>query len=142
MPLVAFITTCICFSPFTAVVYYYLILHIYFCCFCYGATFFWHIRFPFHARKYKNNGTNKFLYAAVLVPAFVLPTVPAIAGFATGGFTIRQFPPTLCVMNNGYALYGTVIVPMSVMTAIGAPLLILIVAELIKVYIDGDTACS
>ena len=120
---------------YTAVIYYYLVLHNCFCWFCHVATLFWQIKFPFHARRYKNNGTNKFLYIAVLVPALVLPTAPAIAGYATGGFAVRQFPPTLCATKNGRVLYYTVVLPMSAITVVGTSFLILIIDELIKVLI-------
>ena len=89
--------------------------------------------FPFLARTCKNNGMNKYLYIAVLVPALVLPAVPGIAGFATGGFGVRQFPPSLCATKNGRVLYYTLVLPMSAMTVIGTSLLILVISELIKV---------
>ena len=79
------------------------------------------------------NGRNKFLYIAVLISSLVLPTTPIIAGFASGGFALRQFPPSLCIIKNGVLLYYTVILPLSVKTGIGASLLIIITAELIKV---------
>ena len=69
----------------------------------------------------------------MLIFSLVLPTTPIIAGFATGGFALRQFPPTSCVTKSGALLYYTVILPLSVKTIIGISLLIIIIAELIKV---------
>ena len=89
--------------------------------------------FPFQARTCKNNGMNKYLYIAVLVPALMLPAVPGIAGFATGGFVVRSFPPAVCYPRNGSVLYYTIVLPISAMSVIGSSLLILVVSELIKV---------
>ena len=89
--------------------------------------------FPFLARRCKNNGMNKYLYIAVLVPALLLPAVPGIAGFATGGFAVRTFPPSLCFTKNGSVVYYTVVLPTSAMSVIGATLLIIVISELIKV---------
>ena len=121
------------FFIYHAAIIFYFILHLCFCWFCYVVTLFWHIMCPFHARTCKINGRNKFLYIAVLIFSLVLPTTPIIAGFATGGFSLRQFPPTVCVTKSGALLYYTVILPLSVKTGIGTSLLIIIFAELIKV---------
>ena len=74
----------------------------------------------------------------MLIPSLVLPTAPAIAAFATGGFTVRQFPPIICLTKNGAVLYYTVILPMSVLTGIGTSLMIIIIAELIMVICENQ----
>ena len=86
-------------------------------------------------------GRNKFLYIAVLIPSLVLPTAPGIAAFATGGFVVRAFPSFLCATKSGAVLYYTIILPMSVMTGIGASLLIITIAELIKVMKTALLTC-
>ena len=115
-------------------IYYYSIFHVCFCWFCHTATFFWQIMFPFHARACKRQGIFKFLYIAVLVASLILPTAPVIAAFSTGeGFVVRYFPPLLCVAQSA-VLHYTLVIPVSVMIGLVTSFLILIIAELIKVY--------
>ena len=77
----------------------------------------------------------KFIYAVIMVLAFVLSLLPVIAGFAMGGFLISRITSVSCVPKSGFVSYYFSILPLSIMTAIGAALLICIIASLCKVNI-------
>ena len=75
----------------------------------------------------------KLICAAVMVLAFLLPLLPVIARFAMGGFVISQISSVSCIPKNGFVSYYFFNIPLSIMTAIGAALLIYIIASLCKV---------
>ena len=93
------------------------------------AALFWKVKFPFHAKAFNN---VKFVHIMVVVAALLLPVAPVISAFVTGGFTIGHFPPLLCVAKNGNAVYFTLILPISLIVAIGTTLLIIILATILK----------
>lgn len=112
--------------------YYFVVLHTSFCWFCHVVTLFWQTMFPFQARTCKIYGIGKYLYIVVLISSLVLPTAPVIAAFATGGFTLRQFPPSVCFPKTGTILYYSLVIPMSLMTGVGTSLLAIVINEIIK----------
>ena len=123
-------------------VYYYALLQLAIWWICHVAALFWKVKFPFHAKAFSN---VKFVHILVIVAALLLPVAPVISAFVTGGFTIGSFPPLLCVTKNGNAVYFTLILPISLVVAIGTTLLILILATILKVQyreagnIDSNT---
>ena len=94
------------------------------------AALFWKVKFPFHAKTFDN---VKYVHILVVVLALLLPAVPVIGGFATGGFTMSSFPPLLCVANSGDIAYYTLALPISLIVAVGTTLLIIILVTMIKV---------
>ena len=94
-------------------------------------TVFWKIRFPFQA-KMMENGT-KSIHLAVILLGLVIPFIPIIVGFATGGFIVDHFPPVVCVTSSGDAAYYTLALPVSFIIAIGTSLLILVLVTIVKV---------
>ena len=96
---------------------------------CHVAALFWKVKFPFHAKAFNS---VKFVHIMVVVVALLLPVTPVISAFVTGGFTMSSFPPLLCVTKNSNAVYFTLILPISLIAAIGTTLLILILATILK----------
>eukprot|EP00731_Ephydatia_muelleri_P026481 Em0018g581a len=117
------------FCSFIGSVYYYALLQLAIWWICHVAALFWKVKFPFHAKAFSN---VKFVHIMVVVAALLLPVAPVISAFVTGGFTIGSFPPLLCVTKNGNAIYFTLILPISLIVAIGTTLLIIILATILK----------
>ena len=123
-------------------VYYYALLQLAIWWICHVAALFWKVNFPFHAKAFNN---VKFVHIMVVVVALLIPVAPVISAFVTGGFTMSSFPPVFCVTKNSNAVYFTLILPISLIVAIGTTLLILILATILKVQnresgnIDSNT---
>eukprot|EP00731_Ephydatia_muelleri_P026488 Em0018g588a len=117
------------FCSFIGSVYCYALLQLAIWWICHVAALFWKVKFPFHAKAFNN---VKFVHIMVVVAALLLPVAPVISAFVTGGFTIGHFPPLLCVAKNGNAVYFTLILPISLVVAIGTTLLIIILATILK----------
>ncbi|KAL5515466.1 hypothetical protein EMCRGX_G000636 [Ephydatia muelleri] len=77
------------------------------------------------------NGT-KSIHLAVILLGLVIPFIPIIVGFATGGFIVDHFPPVICVTTSGDAAYYTLALPVSFIIAIGTSLLILVLVTIVK----------
>ena len=110
-------------------VYCYALLQLAIWWICHVAALFWKVKFPFHAKAFNN---VKFVHILIVVAALLLPVAPVISAFVTGGFTMSSFPPLSCVTKNSNAVYFTLILPISLIVAIGTTLLILILATILK----------
>ena len=96
------------------------------------AILLWKIRFPFHAKRFEK---RLIIHVLVVLLALLLPTVPVIASFTTGGFISSNQPPLLCVSRSSNAIYYTFALPISVITATGTLLLVLVLVTVVKVPI-------
>ena len=121
--------TCVSFCP-TGAVYYYTLLQTSIWWLCHMIIIFWNIRFPFHANK---NLRTKPIHVAMVLLALLLPTIPVIASFSTGGFVINGNPPTLCVSRSSDAAYYSLVLPISIIMATGVSLLVMVIIIVIKV---------
>ena len=115
------------FCSFIGSVYYYTIIHLSILWLCHAFILFWKIKFPFHARQYEK---KKIIHVLVVLLAVVLPTIPVIVSFSTGGFVIGSHPPSFCVSKSSDAAYYTLALPMSIMGATGVSL---------NIYGPGDS---
>ena len=75
----------------------------------------------------------KYLHIVTVVVGIVLPFVPVITAFGTGGFTISRFPPVLCVPNNTDATFYSLLLPSLIIVAVGITLLIVLFWKIHKV---------
>ncbi len=66
--------------------------------------------------------------------ALLVPWIPVIAAFATGGFFNSSYPPLLCVGRNADAIFYSLIVPLIIMVQIGVTMLVVIFWTLHKVW--------
>lgn len=96
----------------------------------------WKIRFPLHARSFETSHRVKYIHAAVIVSALLVPWIPVIATFATGGFTNTSFPPILCTGEDADASFYSLVVPLIVLLQVGVTLLIILFWTLHKVNSD------
>ena len=113
-------------------VYYYTIIHLSILWLCHAFILFWKIKFPFHARQYEK---KKIIHVLVVLLAVVLPTIPVIVSFSTGGFVIGSHPPSFCVSKSSDAAYYTLALPMSIMGATGVSLIFMVLVTVIKVNV-------
>ena len=87
-------------------------------------------QFPFYSRGLEN---SRKIHITVVLLAVLLPCIPVIAVLSTGGYVTALNPLIICPIKNpdtGYFSYGFIL---SVITAIGAPLLIITFIITIKV---------
>ena len=96
------------------------------------AVLFWKIAFPFHAKRFEK---RIIIHVLVVLLALLLPTVPVIVSFTTGGFVISNHPPLVCVSRSSDAAYYTLALPISVIMATGTSLLVLVLVTIMKVPI-------
>ena len=83
---------------------------------------FWGIQFPFSSRRFKMKGYAKYLHLSLVLLSFVLPVVPLVVGFETGGYSMPRFPPTTCLADNKDATFYSFILPITVIMALGISL--------------------
>ena len=99
----------------------------------YVAILFWQVQFPFRANICKRNGHNKYIYIGLLLISVVVPVLPFIAVIVSGGYGTWKFSPSICTYKSlELAFYGLAL-PFNLPPIIGTPLMITIIASLIKV---------
>ena len=97
---------------------------------------FWNIKFPFHAKRFEK---SRMIHLLVVLLALVVPTIPVIASFSTGGFINSNYPPRLCVSKSREAAYYTIVLPSSIILATGTSLLVIVLIIIIKVTSSNNT---
>ena len=111
----------------------YFYFQVTFWWFAYIAILFWQVQFLFQAKICKRNGHNKYIYIGLLLISFVVPVLPFIAVIVSGGYGTWKFSPSICTYKSlELAFYGLVL-PFNLPPIIGTPLMIAVIASLIKV---------
>ena len=87
---------------------------------------FWKVQFPFHSRYWDDIGRIKYVHAACVLLALLLPVIPPIAISLNGGFIMPRFPPIVCVGRKADATFYSFILPITIMLAVGTTLLLMI----------------
>ena len=84
--------------------------------------------FPFHARTYETRGYFPYIHIGMVIAAIVLPleSVGVTVLLGTGGLTIPRFPPVLCFARETDATFFSLILPVSIINAIGVSLITII----------------
>ena len=82
--------------------------------------------FPFHAKKYETRGYFRYIHIAMVIAAIVLPLESVGVILGTGGLTITRFPPVACFARETDASYFAYVLPVSIISAIGVSLLVII----------------
>ena len=88
-------------------------------------------QFPAYSRGLDK---SKTLHLTVVLLAVLLPCIPVTAAFSTGGYLTTIYPQLVCLIKNPDAAYFSFAFMMSVITAIGVPLLIITFSTAIKVF--------
>ena len=88
------------------------------------------LQFPLQSRGLEK---NKIIHLIVVFLAALVPCIPVIAAFLTGGYNTPMYPQFLCFIKNADAAYYSFAMLLAVINAIGAPLLIIAFLIAIKV---------
>ena len=84
----------------------------------------WDIAFPFHYRRFKTEGRNKYVLVITTVLGLVLPAIPALAPLVINGYTLAPGPIDHCGVRNVDITYFTMILPISILMAASSTVLI------------------
>ena len=110
-------------------VLYYSIVQITIMWLCHVSVIFLKTQFPLN---FRNLEKSRLIHLVVVLLAVLLPCIPVTAGFATGGYLVPIYPVIVCFMKNPVAAYSFTFV-MTVISAIGGPMLIIAFSTAIKV---------
>ena len=91
----------------------------------------WLVAFPAEAKRLESSGYYKIIHSLVLVIALVLPIGFVAAPLGTGGFKPFYYPNT-CVARNSDVAYYALVLPDSILSAIGVSLLVLLLWILLR----------
>ena len=109
--------------------------------FFHSASLFWGIRFPFHYRKYKQNGYLKYVNFSTVAIAVLAPLIPGLSQLSKG-FVQTRFPTLICVGRSGSVYYYTLVLPTSILLGVTVSLLIIIYWTILKVTAINLTQCN
>ena len=82
--------------------------------------------FPFHAKSFETRGYFRYIHIVMVIAAIVLPLESVGVNLGTGGLTIPRFPPTTCFARETDAVYFAFVLPISIISATGVSLLVII----------------
>ena len=114
-------------------VFYYTIVQIAVMWLCHVSVIFLKMQFPLN---FRNLEKRRLIHLIVILLAVVLPWIPVSIGFATGGYLVPIYPVIVCFIKNQVAAYYSFAFVMTVIIAIGAPMLIIAFSTAIKVIIQ------
>ena len=98
---------------------------------CHVSVIFVKTQFPFYFRGIGEK--IRAIHLTVILLAVLLPCIPVIAAFSTGGYSTALYPQAVCFIKNPDAAYYSFAFMFSVIIAIGGPLLIINFITTIKV---------
>ena len=75
----------------------------------------------------------KYIHSSMLGAATVIPVIPVVVMFNTGGFINGRFPPLFCLARSEDAAVYTTVVPVTMMMSLGVSLLIWVCWTLYRV---------
>ena len=127
------------------IIFYYIMMQLV-VLWLFQVTFvFWGTWWPINARRFLLSGKSHCLHAILLHLGLFLPVIPVVTVGLKGGFTLTRHPPIVCASPHVNANFFSMILPISIMIACGASLLILVMREVIKVRFSGiitwDSMC-
>ena len=100
---------------------------------CHIAAMFWGLQFPFQAHQFEVRSKTKYIHVTVILLGLLLPLIPVVVSFATGGFKFARFPPIVCTAVSRTATFYSLVSPTAIAAATGLTLLILIFWTISKV---------
>ena len=75
----------------------------------------------------------KYIHSSMLGAATIIPVIPVVVMFNTGGFINGRFPPLFCLARNEDAAVYTSVVPVTMMMSLSVSLLIWVCWTLYRV---------
>lgn len=96
---------------------------------------FWKLLFPFHARTWERRGRFKYIHVAMVVSGVLLSFIPILVSLVLGkGYKSVDYLPQLCAPSNTNVSYYTLMLPGSLILAVGVTLLWIVAWKVIKVW--------
>ena len=114
--------------------FHYFILQLVLLWFFHTVAVFQGTLFPFYTKRLKSNKKLKYVHMVMFVLGVFLPAV--LVGIIAGvgeGFTLTRTPTIFCTAYQKHINYGCMILPISIVIAIGSTLLVFILWTVIKV---------
>ena len=111
-------------------VFYYSIVQLAVLWLCHVSVVFLKTQFPLHLRHFEK---SRLVHLVVVLLAVLLPCIPVATGFATGGYSVPIYPVVVCFIKNQVAAYYSFAFVITVIVAIGVPMLIIAFSTAIKV---------
>ena len=72
---------------------------------------------------FTKNHRLKYIHSSMLGAATIIPVIPVVVMFKTGGFVNVRFPPLFCLSRSDDATMYASVVPVIMMIALGVSLL-------------------
>lgn len=95
---------------------------------------FWKLLFPFHARMWERRGRFKYIHIVMVVSGVLLSFLPVLMSLVLGkGYKGVDYLPQLCAPSNTIVGYYTLMLPGSLILAVGVTLLWIVAWKVIKV---------
>ena len=113
-------------SSLLGAAFMFLLLHTSLLWFGHVVAMFTKIKWPLGARKIALAGYYKYLHTLCLLASTIVSTLPVAVVLNTSGFATFTFPPLFCTPTNREMTFYCIILPVSILIAIGASLLIVI----------------
>ena len=101
---------------------------------------------PVHYKVFTQTHGKRYIHAAIVLLAIVLPATSVAVIFGTGGFINGRFPPLLCLPRNADAGFYAIVLPITIITPSGVSLLLAVFLDIHKVSffssISYDEVCN
>ena len=104
---------------------------------------FWKLLFPFHARMWERSGRFKYIHVAMVMSGVLLSFLPVLISLVFGkGYKGVDYLPQICGPKNTNISYYTLMLPGSLILAVGVTLLWIVAWKVIKVRFMPLYCCN
>ena len=114
------------------IAFHYFLLQLLLWWLCHITAVFQGTLFPLHTKGLQSRKKLKYIHVTMFILGWVLPVGPT-AIIAHTGITLTRSPIILCTGHNANAIFGAMVVPISIVIASGATMLVFILWTVIKV---------
>ena len=118
---------------FAGGVLYYILLQASLWWIFHVSALFWKVLFPLHSKSFETAHRTKYIHMIMVVLALLIPLIPVITSEVKGGYTMTRFPPFLCTGSDADATFYSLVLPITIILATGASILVFIFWKINKV---------
>ena len=122
---------------FTGSVFVYAIIQLQCLSLCHVIVVFVKVQFPLHSRGLEG---SKMIHLIVVLLAVLVPCIPVIAAFSTGGYSTAMYPQSVCFITDPDAAYYSFALMLAIFNGFNMPLLIISFMIVVKVHLS--LACN
>lgn len=87
---------------------------------------YWTVKFPLHAKSFEAKGYTTYVHIAMLALIIILPFISIAVLFGTGGCRVSRFPNIICQARHPDVTFYALVLPVSILTAAGISMIILL----------------